>query len=226
MKKLLKKFVLQCRKKGVENVYKKYLKRFFDILISLIAMPFLCIIIIIVSPIIFFEDHGSIFYKAKRRGINGKIFEMYKFRSMSMNAPDLRNSDNSTYNAPDDPRVTKVGRVLRKTSIDELPQILNVLLGDMSWIGPRPVTIDRPLSEYDEKRKIRLTVKPGITGYTQAYYRQAISQEEKLQLDAEYAKNISFINDMKIIFKTIQTVFFQKNIYNRKNDNPDNVLKR
>lgn len=207
-------------------MYKKYFKRFFDVLISLIAIPFLGLITIFVGLAIFLEDHGSVLYKAKRRGVNGGIFNMYKFRSMKMNAPDLRNSDNSTYNAPDDPRVTKVGKFLRKTSIDELPQILNVLLGDMSLIGPRPVTIDRPLSEYDEKRKVRLMVRPGITGYTQAYYRQSISQEEKLQLDAEYAKNVSFIGDIKIIFKTVQTVLFQKNIYNSKNDTPNKMLGR
>ncbi|RGS80130.1 sugar transferase, partial [Coprococcus sp. AF21-14LB] len=178
-------------------MYKKYFKRIFDILISLIAMPFIGIISVLVAIAIFIEDRGSLFYMAKRRGINGTIFAMYKFRSMKMNAPDIRNADNSTYNAPDDPRITKVGKFLRKTSIDELPQLINVLKGDMSLIGPRPITINRPLDEYDEKRKIRLTVKPGITGYSQAYFRNNISQEEKLQKDADYACNVTFIGDLK-----------------------------
>lgn len=199
-------------------MYKKYVKRILDFIIVLCAMPLIVIITVIVGPLIYLEDHGRIFYKAKRRGINGTVFEMYKFRSMKMNAPDIRNKDNSTYNAPNDPRVTNIGRFLRKTSIDELPQLINILKGDMSFIGPRPVTIDKPLEEYDEKRKIRLTVRPGVTGYTQAYYRNGISQEKKFELDAQYAKNVSFKQDLKIFFKSIDTVLKRKNIY-QKGDN-------
>lgn len=197
-------------------MYKKYFKRILDFIIALITMPIIIVITMIVGPIIFIEDRGSIYYKAKRRGLNGSIFEMYKFRSMKMNAPDIRNKDNSTYNAPDDPRITKIGSFLRKTSIDELPQLINVLKGDMSLIGPRPVTTDRPLEDYDEKRLVRLRVKPGITGYTQAYYRNSIPQEEKLQKDAEYALHVTFIGDLKILFKTIQTVLLRKNLYTNK----------
>ncbi len=194
-------------------IYKKYVKRGLDILFSLVLLPFLLVIGLVVSPLIYLEDRGTVFYKAKRRGVKGRIFDMYKFRSMKMNAPDLRNEDNSTYNAPDDPRITKIGKIIRKTSVDELPQILNILKGDMSFIGPRPITINRPLEEYDEKRKIRLLVRPGITGYSQAYYRNSISQEEKLQHDAEYAQNVTFLGDVKIILKTIDTVIHRKNIY-------------
>ncbi len=110
-----------------------------------------------------------------------------------------------------------MGRFIRKTSIDELPQFFNVLIGDMSFIGPRPVTTDRPLEEYDEKRKIRLEVRPGITGYSQAYFRNSISNEEKLEKDAFYARNVTFGGDLKIIFATVNTVVFRKNIYNKKN---------
>lgn len=195
-------------------MYQKHIKRILDILISLIALPCFLISFIFVAFAICLDDHGTVFYRAKRRGIHGKVFEMYKYRSMKMNAPDLRNADNSTFNSSDDPRITKVGLFLRKTSIDEIPQILNVLKGDMSIIGPRPVTINKPLEAYDEKRKIRLTVRPGITGYVQAYYRQSISQEEKFELDAKYAQNVSFIWDVKIVFKTIETVLLRKNIYN------------
>ncbi len=143
---------------------------------------------------------------------------MYKFRSMKMNAPDIRNKDNSTYNAEDDPRVTKIGRFLRKTSLDETAQVLNILKGDMSIIGPRPITTDKPLEEYDEKRRVRLTVRPGVTGYTQAYFRNTITQEEKFEYDAKYAQNVSFLLDLKVFFKTIQSVLFQKGIYNTRND--------
>lgn len=199
-------------------MYRKYGKRMIDLLLSLAALPFILLLTIVVAPAIYFEDRGSIFYKAKRRGLYGRIFQMYKFRSMKMNAPDIRNKDNSTYNAPDDPRITKTGKFLRKTSIDELPQIYNILLGDMSFIGPRPTTINKPLEEYDEKRRIRLTVRPGLTGYVQAYYRQSITQERKFELDAEYAQNVSFLLDMKIFSKTVQTVLMRKNIYNVRND--------
>lgn len=198
-------------------MYRIFIKRLLDIIISLIAMPFLFVILVFIGPLIYFEDRGSIFYLAPRRGKNGIVFNMYKFRSMKMNAPDLRNSDNSTYNSPNDPRVTNIGRFLRRTSIDEIPQFINVLLGDMSLIGPRPITINRPLSEYDEKRKIRLTVRPGITGYSQAYFRNSISNEEKLEKDAFYAKNVTFWGDMKIVLTTINTVIFRKNIYNKEN---------
>jgi lipopolysaccharide/colanic/teichoic acid biosynthesis glycosyltransferase len=203
-------------------MYNKVFKRLFDIILSLILLPFVLLICLIVGVFIYLEDKGSIFYKAQRRGVNGEIFEMYKLRSMKENAPDLRNADNSTYNSPDDPRITKVGKVIRKLSIDELPQIFNILKGDMSFIGPRPVTINKPLSEYDEKRRVRLTVRPGITGYSQAYYRNAIDQEQKLQYDAEYAENVTFLGDVKIILKTIETVLFRKNIY-IKEENVSNV---
>ncbi len=194
-------------------MYEKFFKRVFDIVFSIIGFPFFGIIFVVIAPLIYLEDKGSIFYKAKRRGINGSIFEMYKFRSMKMNAPDIRNADNSTYNSPDDPRITCVGKFLRSTSLDETAQLINVLKGDMSIIGPRPITINRPLEEYDEKRIIRLKVKPGVTGYTQAYYRNSIDQETKLQYDAYYAQNITFIGDIKIVFKTIESVLLRRNIY-------------
>lgn len=199
-------------------MYARYIKRLLDILISVIGLPFFALVFIVLAPLIKLEDKGTVFYKAKRRGLNGSVFEMYKFRSMKMNAPDIRNKDMSTYNAPDDPRITKIGRIMRKTSVDETAQLLNVLKGDMSLIGPRPVTIDKPLEEYDEKRIIRLTVRPGITGYQQAYFRNSISQEEKFEMDAEYARKVSFLFDLKIFFKTIQTVLMRKGVYNAKND--------
>lgn len=198
-------------------MYNKFFKRLLDILISLCVLPFMLLVILIVAPFIYIEDRGSVFYLAKRRGRHGKIFSMYKLRSMVVNAPDIRNKDNSTYNSSDDPRITKIGKFMRKTSIDELPQFINVLLGDMSIIGPRPVTTDRPLEEYDEKRKVRLEVRPGITGYSQAYFRNSISNEEKLKKDALYARNVTFLGDIKIIFATINTVVFRKNIYNKEN---------
>ena len=197
-------------------MYKRCFKRALDVVLSALAFPFFCIIYIFVAPAIKLDDGGTVFYKAPRRGLNGRVFQIYKFRSMKMNAPDIRNPDNSTFNSQEDQRITRVGRILRKTSIDEIPQILNVLKGDMSIIGPRPITINKPLEEYDEKRRIRLTVKPGITGMTQAYYRNLIGQEEKFEHDAKYAQNITFRTDIKIFFKTIEMVLMQKGIYNAK----------
>ena len=137
-------------------MYEKYIKRWLDFFVALIATPFVCILIVIVAPAIYLNDAGPVFYNAERRGMNGKKFKMFKFRSMYVNSPDLKNADGSTFNSADDPRVTKVGRLLRKSSIDEIPQILNVLKGDMSFIGPRPTLAQTPYEQLDGMRKKRL----------------------------------------------------------------------
>ncbi|MEG1433499.1 MULTISPECIES: sugar transferase [Eubacterium] len=194
-------------------MYQHYFKRLFDIILSIIVLPLLLVILVFLGPLIYMEDKGSVFYKAKRRGRYGEVFEMYKFRTMKMNAPDLRNEDNSTYNSKDDFRLTCIGKKLRSASIDELPQIFNIIKGDMSFVGPRPITIDKPLDQYDEKRIVRLKARPGLTGFTQAYYRNSITQEEKMQYDANYVKSITFLSDFKIILKTVETVLQKKYIY-------------
>jgi len=193
-------------------MYKRYFKRFFDITVAIIALPFFFILLIIVGPIIYFSDKGSIFYNADRLGKNGKVFKMYKFRTMKMSAPDLRNADGSTFNSETDPRLTKIGKILRKTSVDEIPQILNVLKGNMSLIGPRP---DLPehihLYNNDEVRK--LEVRPGITGLNQAYYRNTIPWKERIKKDIEYIDNITLLLDIKIIFKTFFIIVKRSNVY-------------
>ncbi len=193
-------------------MYVHFFKRVFDILIGLCALPFVLLLIIIFGPIIWFQDRGPIFYAGNRIGKEGKPFGMIKFRSMRVNAPDIRLEDGSTYNGDDDPRVTKIGKFMRKTSIDEIPQFLNVLIGDMSFIGPRPDPLDW-LDKYKPEERIFLTVKPGITGYNQAYYRNSANSQEKIDHDVYYAKNISFWMDVKIIFKTIKTVLLRENLY-------------
>lgn len=193
-------------------MYKHFFKRMIDLLISLIALPFLLIVFIIFAPIIYFTDKSPVFYNAERIGRNGKLFKMYKFRSMYVNAPDIRLADGSTYNGEDDPRVTPIGRFIRKTSIDELPQILNIFLGHMSLIGPRPDPPDW-LERYPEEIKVFLTVRPGITGYSQAYYRNSADGEAKMQHDAYYATHCTFWMDVKIFFKTIATVLMAENTY-------------
>ena len=194
-------------------LYTKFFKRFFDIVVSLIALPFVGLVILIMAPFIYFCDRGPVFYNATRRGKDGKTFTMFKLRSMYVNSPNLRNADGSTFNSDKDPRVTKIGRFMRKTSVDELPQILNVLIGDMSFIGPRPTLAMTPYEQLPESRKKRLTVRPGVTGYTQAYYRNSITQDEKFAYDDYYVDNISFAMDVKILFKTVFSVLKRENIY-------------
>ncbi len=192
-------------------MYKHFFKRVIDLVIALCALPFILLIVIIFAPVSYCYDKGPIFYAGKRIGYKGKPFGMLKFRSMKVNAPDIRLEDGSTYNGDDDPRVTKVGKFLRKTSLDEIPQFLNVLVGQMSVIGIRPDPLDW-LEKYNEHERVILTVKPGITGYNQAYYRNSADGELKLKNDVYYAEHISFWLDVKIFFKTIKTVLFRENI--------------
>ena len=199
-------------------MYKHFFKRLFDIIGAIIILPFVLLVILILAPIIYFTDRGPIFYNAPRIGKNCKQFKMYKLRSMYVNSPDLRNADGSTFNSDNDPRVTPIGRFMRKTSLDEFPQFLNVLLGDMSFVGPRPTLGNASLKLEDlvGYRKMRYTVKPGITGYAQAYFRNSISQEEKFRYDTEYVKNISLGLDIKILFATAFSVLAHKNINTEK----------
>lgn len=196
-------------------MYRHFFKRLIDILMSLIALPFFLLIFIVVAPCIYFTDRGPIFYSAERLGKKGKVFKMYKFRSMKVNSPNLLNKDGSTYNGKNDPRVTKIGRILRETSIDEIPQILNVLKGDMSLIGPRArlTTNYQGYDQLDEIRKRRLDVRPGITGYSQAYFRNSITAEQKRINDVYYVEHLSFVFDVKILFKTVASVLKHENIY-------------
>ena len=196
-------------------MYKTYVKRIIDILIALICLPFFLLIYIIIGPIIYCEDHGPIFYLAERVGKDKNIFKMYKFRSMKVNSPDIRNKDGSTYNSKDDPRVTRIGKIIRRLSIDETAQILNVLKGDMSIIGPRPATT-MILKEMTSLQEARFTVKPGITGYTQVLYRNSAQGEKRYKADKYYADNVSLLLDIKIIFGTIARVIKGKDLYSNK----------
>jgi len=200
------------KKKGYKGIYQLGIKRAVDIVACLMAFPFLMIILIPVAIAIKIEDQGPVFYHSSRLGVGFKEFGMLKFRSMKVNAPDLRNDDGSTFNSDKDPRVTKVGHFLRETSIDEIPQIFNILKGDMSIIGPRPGDVESK-DTYAEDEKDKLLIRPGITGYTQAYYRNNLGVREKRLYDAWYAHNVSMMLDIKIFFKTIFTVLKKENIY-------------
>ena len=201
----------------------RFTKRTFDILLSLILMIPVILIVIISYIFIKIEDGGPLFYKAERTGLFGIPFKMYKLRSMKENAPDIRLEDGSTFNGDDDPRVTKFGKFARKTSIDELPQIINVLKGDMSFIGPRP---DTPmyLDKYTDEEKIIFTVRPGITGYNQAINRNSVLTKEKLENDVYYVKHLSLFFDFKIIFMTINTIIMRKNINRNYEESKDTFV--
>lgn len=196
------------------EMYKTVFKPLTDFLGALILLPFVLLVVFFFAPVIWLTDRGPIFYNAPRTGLYCRQFKMFKLRSMYVNAPDLRNTDGSTYNASDDPRVTPIGRFLRKTSIDELPQLLNVLLGQMSFVGPRPTLghNDIRFEELEGDFKQRFKVKPGITGYAQAYFRNSIPQAEKFHWDAYYADHVGMLLDAKILFRTFFAVIREKNI--------------
>ena len=196
-------------------MYKRFFKRFSDILFSLIGLIFFAFIFLVFAPIIRGTDKGPIFYNAPRIGKNGRIFKMYKLRSMYVNSPDIRLEDGSTYNGNDDPRVTKIGRFMRKTSIDETPQLLNVLKGEMSLVGPRAYVASgyNGYDTLDDNSKHRLSVLPGITGYNQAYFRNSVSAEKKFKNDLYYVDNLTFAMDVRVIFKTIVSVIKHENIF-------------
>ena len=194
-------------------MYQSFFKRLLDVCFGVIGLPFFILSLLIFGPIIALSDRGPVFYNANRIGKDGKLFKMYKFRTMCVNAPDIRNADGSTYNGADDPRVTPIGRFMRATSIDEWPQVLNILNGTMSLIGPRPDPPD-DMEVYTEEQKGKLRVRPGLTGYNQAYYRNSVGQDEKFEHDLYYANNISFGLDVRIFFKPIATVLFRQNVYN------------
>lgn len=139
-------------------------------------------------------------------------FRMFKFRSMKMNAPDIRNADGTTFNSEKDIRLTRIGSFLRKTSIDELPQILNVFLGDMSFVGPRPSPMGNERTYTDFVKK-KFDVRPGITGYNQALLRNSATLEERYKNDIYYAENLSFLLDCKIIYMTLRSVLCRENVY-------------
>lgn len=193
-------------------MYLRFGKRVCDLVVSIVALPFALIIIAVLAPIIHFEDKGPVFYNAPRVGKDGRDFKMYKLRSMRVNAPDLVMEDGSTYNGADDPRMTKIGAFMRRTSLDEIPQFLNVLKGDMSVVGPRPdLRRETELYEGDEGEK--LTVKPGITGYAAVYGRNSLPWHDRLALDVYYVRNVTFALDVKVFFRTFATVFKQEGIY-------------
>jgi exopolysaccharide production protein ExoY len=198
-------------------------KRILDILMSLIAFILLSPLMIIIT--LFYitgENKGTPFFRQKRYGKNGKMFNIYKFRTMVLNAEEKIKENDELYNLyvrnsykleqEIDPRITKFGRFLRKTSLDELPQLLNVIRGDMSLVGPRPIVEDE-LKEYGSSKDEFLSVKPGLTGYWQVSGRSEVNYPERVDLELFYVKNQSFQFDLKILIQTIYSVIKRKGAY-------------
>ncbi len=186
-------------------MYAKYVKRILDFLISLIAIIILSPIYLIVAILVRFKLGSPVIFKQKRPGKDGKIFTLYKFRTMS----DKKDENGNLL--PDKDRLTKFGKVLRSTSLDELPELVNILKGEMSLIGPRPLAVSY-LPYYNEKEKHRHDVRPGLTGLAQINGRNNLNWEDRFAYDIEYVNNITFINDVKIFFKTFIKVFKKEDI--------------
>jgi len=189
-------------------MYKKYFKRFIDVTVSGLSLILLFPIFLIIAVLIKIDSRGPILFTQKRVGEKGRVFRIFKFRTM-LTFEDSFYPDGSPIENYD--RITKIGKILRKTSIDELPQLINIFIGDMSIVGPRP-TLLYQVEKYDEYQARRLDVKPGLTGLAQVNGRNSLSWEQKIQYDIDYVNNITFLNDLKIILKTFVVVFKSREI--------------
>lgn len=195
------------------RVYVSFFKRILGLIFSLVGFIILIPIFLIISILIKLTSKGPIFFKQERIGRNGKIFNMYKFRTMIVNAENI--GDGIRVRSMNDPRITKIGKILRRTSLDELPQLINVIKGDMSLVGPRPPVTYHPYNGYNnypENAKKRFIVRPGLTGLSQIKYRNGVSWDKRIEIDVKYTENISFLEDIKIILATIKIVFKPVNI--------------
>lgn len=186
-------------------MYKNFFKRFIDILLSLLALIILSPVLVVVAILVRIKLGGPVLFSQNRPGKDEKIFKMYKFRTMT----DERDTNGELL--PDNIRLTKFGKLLRATSLDELPELWNILKGDMSIVGPRPLLVQY-LPLYNEEQKRRHEVRPGLTGLAQVSGRNAISWEEKFKLDVKYIDNLNFVNDFKIVVLTIKKVAIKDGI--------------
>lgn len=188
-----------------QGFYERYIKRPQDFLCALLAIVVLSPVMLITASLVRVKLGSPVVFKQPRPGKNGKIFQLYKFRTMT----NSRNEKGELL--PDEVRLTKFGRLLRSTSLDELPELVNILKGEMSVVGPRPLLV-RYLDRYNPHQARRHEVRPGFTGYAQVHGRNAISWEEKFDLDVEYVDHITFLGDWKIIFQTVKTVLLKEGI--------------
>ena len=182
-------------------------KFIFDLVAGVLGLIVLSPVFLVVNCAIVINDPGPVFFRQKRIGKDGKTFEILKFRTMVQNAEKI--GDGLVVQTEDDPRITKVGRLLRKTSLDELPQLLNIVKGEMSLIGPRPPVTYHPYNGYEnypEKAKLRFKMRPGITGLAQVEKRNSATWDERIEIDVKYVENFSMLLDIKIFFKTFMSM--------------------
>lgn len=207
------------------KIYERYIKRPMDIILSLIAIVVLAPVLLLVAVLVRKKLGKPVLFTQKRPGLHEKIFKLYKFRSMT----DKRDENGKLL--PDEVRLTNFGKFLRSTSLDELPELFNILKGDMSIIGPRPLLV-KYLPYYNSFEKHRHDVRPGLTGLAQVNGRNAISWEDKFKYDCDYVSTISFFNDLKIFLRTVLVVFNRSNVSlnvledlddYRKNENSNNI---
>lgn len=200
-------------------MYQKFVKRLLDFILSIFATIILSPIILIISILIKCTSKGPIFFLQERLGKDGRVFKIIKFRTMVVNAEKI--GDGIKVKSETDNRITKIGKILRASSLDELPQLINVIKGDMALVGPRPPVTYHPhkYEEYPEEQRNRFAVKPGITGLAQVKVRNNATWDERIAIDLEYIKNITLINDIKILFLTVIKVFKKEKIYNEKGNN-------
>lgn len=188
-----------------KRIYERYVKRFLDFVFSLLAIIVLIPVLFIVAVLVRVNLGSPVLFKQERPGLNGKIFRLYKFRTMK----DVRDASGELLS--DEERMTSFGTKLRNTSLDELPELINILKGDMSIVGPRPLLV-KYLSLYNDRQKRRHEVRPGFTGLAQVNGRNSISWEEKFEWDVQYVDNITFLGDCQIILKTVKTVLLREGI--------------
>ena len=185
--------------------YEKYIKRLLDLLCSLLVVVLFCWLYVIVAILVRVKLGSPVLFTQNRPGKDGKIFKLYKFRTMT----DAKDADDNLL--PDDVRLTKFGKLLRATSLDELPEMFNIIKGDMSLVGPRPLLVQY-LDLYNEEQKHRHDVKPGLTGYAQVHGRNAITWEQKFEMDVWYTRNLSLLVDLKVLIDTVRVVLSREGI--------------
>lgn len=216
----MKSKLTNVEKHNYTGFYNRFIKRFFDFVIALIALVVLSPIFVITSLAIKLDSNGPVIFKQKRIGKDGKVFNIYKFRSMCVGA---EGKGSGVYSGKGDARVTKVGKFIRATSIDELPQLVNILKGDMSFVGPRPPLTYHPwpIDEYSDEQLLMFALRPGVTGWAQVHGRKDVEWNKRIKLNVWYVKNVSLLLDIKIMFMTVFKV-----ITNADNENIGETVKR
>ena len=195
-------------------MYKRWIKRTVDILLSLLGLLFLWLPMLVVALLVRLDSPGPALFRQKRLGLDGREYEMYKFRSMCVNA---EHTGSGVYSGKGDSRVTRMGRILRATSIDELPQLINILKGDMSFIGPRPPLTYHPwpLEQYTDFQKRMFEVRPGITGWTQTHGRKDVEWNRRIEMNVWYVDHLTMWLDIKIMFLTVYKVLTNEDNENK-----------